>query len=441
IHRFPFTFIIPNSYIDTIDDEFAKVRHIVEAVVTRTGKTILNQYRISKPVLILRTYMCNSLLVNNSIQDLSQTFEKHFTTGDIEIMVEAAAFSSGDIFYLNIIVQPQRKHGRLEYIGCHVTESRRYSVSEMGAWRTDSETFPLYFAHATPLSTFMGSSSSSTASPSTFSAEDMDQIFDKQKPGVELTDVFAYRVGFATPTCKENFHHTSYYNEILFRHRLHIHITLSYSDEEKQHNTTTTLINDNNNTSDYFTEGSSSSSNTTTPSSPSWQTVLSKLRKGKLNNGKNNSNNNEEEEGRIYEKMDVETPMTIFDCRLKEDYGHLPSYFETGTVKPSFTTTMPMDLLSTAKEKELQANSNNNDGEDQQQQLDYHKKKKKEEDKKPSSKSKSKSSIPYAYLCECYYEFCQLMEINTKNNHETTIISDDASLQKIPSIPPPDYID
>ncbi|CAO3622209.1 unnamed protein product [Cunninghamella blakesleeana] len=439
IHKFPFTFIIPNSYIDTIDDEFGRVKHTVEAVITRTGKSILNQYRTSKSVLILRTYMSNSLLVNNSIQDLSQTFERHFTSGDIEVVVEASAFSPGDIFYMNIIVQPQRKHCRLEHIGCSVTESRKYSVTEMGAWRTSSGTFPLLFASATPLSTLMGSSSSF------IEEDDMISIFDKQQSGIELMDLFAYRIGFATPTCKDNFHHTSYYNEILFKHRLKIHVTLSYLNEEKQIYSTSSLLNDHqppiniNHDNDDFTEGfhsspsSPSSPPLTAPSSPSWQTVFSKLRKGKLNNIKNN----EEEDNRIYEKMDVEIPMIIFDCRLKEDYGHLPSYFETGIVKPSFTTTMPIHIQSSTssiendKKNELQDNSNdyyyyynNNDS----------KKKKKEEEKKPKS-------IPYAYLCDCYYEFCKLMEIdaNHHHHHHNTLL--EPSLEKIPSIPPPDYID
>jgi hypothetical protein len=115
--------------------------------------------------------------------------------------------------------------------------------------------------------------------------------------------------------------------------------------------------------------------------------------------------------------MAITTPIHVFDCRLKEDYGSLPSYFETGLVKPQFTTIMPSTITSPTTSKK---GRNENDNSLQQHT---------NEDEQPHHY--------HAYLCECYAEFCQLM------GSKSTYTPDDhhapTTLDRIPSRPPPEY--
>ncbi|CAO3599646.1 unnamed protein product [Absidia cylindrospora] len=411
VHTFPFTFIVPNSLVDTIEDEYGRVRHMVELQVGRTSKTsILNPWRISKPVLVL-------------LQDLSQTFDRKLTSADVTTMVDVAAVSPGDLFTIRFTIQPHRKHVQLESIETTVTESRRYSVPSLGAWRTTSDTFPLRYLYATPLI------DSSLASFSPL-ASTMEALFNnKQVAALDLVDTFAYRITFATPTCKSNIHHTTRFEDILFRHRLDIQLTLSYLNDDgiREYVTSTTPPSlegtPSANASHHHQQLITASSTTATPDllttttidsgssspSPTWQSVLHKLRKGKSGNTFDN--------GRHYEKMAISTPIHVFNCRLKEDYGSLPSYFETGVVKPQFTTIMP--AAETTKTTALSPPPS-----------------------PPASKTSKVRQIAtpldqhqyHAYLCECYYEFCQLMETAShQSNHPAS------SLERIPSIPPPDY--
>ncbi|KAI8081460.1 uncharacterized protein BX664DRAFT_194304 [Halteromyces radiatus] len=347
-HRFPFTFIVPNSLVDTIEDEFGRVRHVVEVTVNRKNKkSILNQWKLSKPVLVLRTFLSNSLLLNHTVQDLSQTFDRHLTAADVTIMVDVAVFSPGDLFTLLFTIQPHQKHVRLEHIEATVTESRRYAVSELKAWRTTSDTFLLRYLDATSLTDLPSSTSSSYSSTSSSSNTDLAMIFDRQGSGLDLMDTFSYRVTFATPTCKSNIHHTTHYDDISFRHRLDIRLTVSYLEEsgERVHidlNSPTVSSSSPTTTSSTITSSGAIVSSSPTSSAQAWQNVLLKLRKGRP--GKYD----EDQHGRQYEKVVVSTPIHVFDCRLKEDYGSLPSYFETGLVKPRFTTIMPTETGSSS---------------------------------------------------------------------------------------------
>ncbi|ORX62240.1 hypothetical protein DM01DRAFT_1298864 [Hesseltinella vesiculosa] len=362
-HRWPFTFIIPNSTIDTIESEYGRVKHTVEAIVTRTGKPLLiPDYRLSKSILILRSYMSDDLLVSNSIRDLSQTFERHLPAGDVSVMVEYSAFSSGDLYNLQFVIQPQQKDCRLESIQVSVTETRRYVVPELGAWRNDSHTFPLQYAYATPLG------EADSLCHAYIHDDDMIRVFDTANAssspptngthGLPLVDTFGYRVAFATPTCQDKFHHSTHYREIGIRHTLSIHVTLSHADPSGIASPPSTPA--------------SPSSPMTGPAQlqpPTWPSVVSRLRKGKKQHDAN----------RQLDHIKLDLPLTVFDCRLKEDYSHLPSYFETGLVESPFTTIMPGD------------------------QPRHH-----------------------AFLCPCYHEFCRQMEQTS-------------ALLNIPSIPPPDY--
>lgn len=373
---------------------------MVEAEVQRPGM-MTSSWHISKPVMVLRTYMSNSLLINNSLNNLSRTFEKNMVYGDIEVLIEAAAFSSGDLFYIRTIIEPQLKHTRLEHMEVNVIESRKYCIPEMRAWRTDSTSFPLQFAGSVRLAEF-GEVDTTT--------EQLMPIFDKNQNGIELEHDFAHRLAFYAPTCQQNIRHTTYLKEIQFRHHVEISLTLSYLDIQgnRQHlsrrnsfESVPESISGNLTPppAAYFnhnSRGGISNNNqrmTTMENHVTWQNVLLGL----------NKSNTKAEEFKTKDTIKFESTITVFDCRLKEDYGRLPSYFELG-VKP--TTIL----------------------------------KGKKNDKIKITKMKQPKKKPSPYLCSCYYTFCKEMELASQALYS---IKDDSTimplLDRIPSIPPPDY--
>ncbi|KAF7727967.1 hypothetical protein EC973_006855 [Apophysomyces ossiformis] len=402
-HRFSFAFVVPNSLVETIEDSYGRVRHVVEAVVARPGISLLNSWHISSPVLVLRTFMSNSLLMNNSLQDLSRTFEKHMVAGDIEVVIEAAAFSAGDIFYIRMMIQPQHKHARLENVSLSITELRRYCVPEMRAWRTDESVFPLSFAGSTRLL------DADKPYDIACSTDDIRPALEKNGGGIDLVDTFAHRIAFATPKCSQNIRHTTHFEEILFRHYLEINIVVSYLDDDGTRIYSAGTVN----SVDSFDVPSSSQTpfdNRTASAPPSpgltstsggWQNVLLRLRKSRNEQDARNR-------GRRRETIVLETPIIAFDCRLKEDYGRLPSYFELGMKVPDFGT------LSKTKKGNLQ----------------------KSDDPSPVV---GKHTKPRAYHCPCYYDFLKAMELAS----QTLLLQDSPMpmLERAPSKPPPEYAD
>ncbi|KAI8637930.1 hypothetical protein BD408DRAFT_423784 [Parasitella parasitica] len=452
-HRFSFAFVVPNSTVATIEDTFGRVRHVVEAQVQRPGIVMLNSWHITKPVMILRTYMSNSLLTNNSLANLSRTFEKHMVFGDIEVLIEAAAFSSGDLFYIRMIIEPHLKHSRIEHMEVNVTETRRYSVPEMRAWRNDAITFPMPFAGSVRLAEF-GEIDVTT--------KQLAPIFDKNQNGIELVHDFAHRLAFHAPTCQQNIRHTTYVKEIQFKHHLEINLTLSYLDidgnrqflsrsssqvsfeepmavpepavatgtltpppaahfaNNHHHNSsrgvgasiplpqssrppTTTSANNNSNSSSLPSTPPLTATNSPQSqqqNSASWSNVLSRLNKAKAHQ--------DIQDGRNRETITLDSPITVFDCRLKEDYGRLPSYHELG-VKPSLAINNP-----SGKKSKYKAQS--------------------------TMTTMDKPNQPHPYLCACYHAFCREMELASQALYLPTESAPAMPLlDRIPSIPPPDY--
>ena len=422
----------------TIEDTFGRVKHVVEAEVQRPG-IMMTSWHVSKPVMVLRTYMSNSLLTNNSLNNLSRTFEKHMVYGDIEVLIEAAAFSSGDLFYIRMIIEPQLKRTRIEHMEVKVTESRKYCVPEMRAWRTDETVYPMPFAGSVRLAEF-GEVDVTT--------DQLKPIFDKNQNGIELVHDFAHRLAFYAPTCQQNIRHTTYLKEIQFRHHVEISLTLSYLDIEgnRQHLSRRSSLeslgvvpeppspppsmgtitpppaahfayNSNNNSSRVVssptiqrisrptTPSPSSSSNTLTtassattnaalalgnPNNVTWQNVLLRLHKSVK----------ETDDGRSRETITLGSPITVFDCRLKEDYGRLPSYFELGVTAVPSSKTSKNDKIKLKKT--------------------------------------NRTNQPEPYHCACYHAFCEEMELASQALYNTTGNAMPL-LDRIPSKPPPDY--
>ncbi|KAI8991492.1 hypothetical protein BDF20DRAFT_844958 [Mycotypha africana] len=562
-HRFSFAFVIPNSTVATIEDTFGRVRHTIEAEVQRPGIVMLSSWRITKNVMILRTYMSNSLLTNNSLTTLSRTFEKHMAFGDIEIVIEAAAFSSGDLFYIRMIVQPHVKHTRIEHMEVNVTETRKYSVPEMRAWRHDSTTYSMPFAGSVRLAEF-GEVDNTTEQLKPIFCDNPTSTDSKtvnKKQGIELMHDFAHRLAFFAPTCQQNIRHTTYIREIQFKHHIEINLTFSYVTEEGNRqffnnlhsSTTDDIVNmteiadqvadipgsatasttssitpaiedlnlhspvmasgtltpppaayvqghsrnaidsppafENKNsvglispdmsngsysrsvrnssisqptagavasdpplitlrTNTDRTSNSSASNSSRDPhlqsrfsfqqpnqqsrqsqqhlpqehlqtyhNTSSWSDLLLRLNKTKIEQDASNSH-------RRKETITLDTPITVFDCRLKEDYGRLPSYFELG-VKPSVQQQQALNANNKKKSK-LYYSQNNNSGHRQQQ--------------LSAATMDKPDSRPHPFLCDCYYAFCKEMEMASQALYLSTENAPAMPLlDRIPSIPPPDY--
>lgn len=384
---------------------------MVDARVIGPGIQILNNWHISKPVLVLRAYMSDSLLTNNSLQDLSRTYEKHLPAADIQLVVERAAFSSGDLFFLRLIMEPQRKRVRLEHMELTITENRRYHVAEVRANRKDSEQFPLQFLQSVKL----------TEDDSTAQG-DLRGVFQKNSKGVDLTDTIAYRMTFATPTCMKNIHHTTYYKDILFRHHLNIAMTISFVDDTL---TRPSLSSNSSSTSDSSVTAieeqatramfalapppaafSLASTNTNTHiRSPQQSTWLPKIRKPV----------EKQQVIRRRETIRLETPVTVFDCRLKEDYGRLPSYSELNVTAHPTHGDDKNKMLPELMEPDFMLQC------------------------MPDSDEQMPSSEPQPQLCPCYFKFRRQMEMASQA--QLLMANNTAALERVPSIPPPEYVE
>ncbi|KAI9256644.1 hypothetical protein BDA99DRAFT_441864 [Phascolomyces articulosus] len=403
------------SVVESIEDMYGRVRHTVEAKVTRPGIQLLNSWTVTKNVLILRTYMSNSLLTNNSVQDLSRTLEKRIAAADIQVVIEQAAFSPGEAFSIRTVVQPQRKHVRIESMDLVVSELYRYLEIEMRAQRNGHEKFPFEFRASTSLEMPDDTTDS------------IQSLFDKHNgtKSIKLDGTFAHRLTFATPTCHQNIHHTTtHYKEIQFRHYLTVSMTISSPDDGGT--TTPPLLE----SSSSSTLSSASSSPLSTPSAHTadmpmmldaatagigaagWHNVLSRFRV---------SRNKSREKNRVYDTIVFEVPISVFDCRLKEDFGRLPSYFDLGIV--------PRPLTKPKNHKHK------------------HGKEKKNANALMSSDQRGIPEIdkphipPHTFLCSCYHEFALQMQYASQTPFlvTTTPEHEHPQLERIPSRPPPEY--
>jgi hypothetical protein len=451
--------------VETVEDVYGRVKHTVEARVTSPGISLLNSWHISKPVLVLRTYLSNALLTNNSIQDLSRTFEKHLPGVDIHLVVEQAAFSSGDLFHVRCMIQPQVKHIRLEHMELYIMENRRYAVPEMRALRTDQERFDLSFLSAGRLEESDNGGESSISTPDINS--DWSGIFTKSHGhAIDIHDTASYRLTFATPTCVRNFHHSTTNKDVLFRHHLSIHLSLSYPDPSPSSSSSSTsqpttshtneddLVaavtsrlarttmnrhhSDRSVDSHDSTHSSASATNqisgSTTPTAvgggggAKW---LSKLRKHR-------PDKDVDSEKRKREVVKFEMPITVFDCRLKEDFGRLPSYFELPQHSSAIATNglsekgqrMPATSVSSAATSP--SSSMPTTPTIQQDEPDL------------SSRRSSCSIEAHVFLCPCYFAFRRQVERASEVQlysppPPASEMNGSSSLDRIPSKPPPDY--
>ncbi|KAL0089160.1 hypothetical protein F4703DRAFT_1839684 [Phycomyces blakesleeanus] len=419
-HRFPFTFVVPNTMAETIEDIYGQVTHTIDAHASGPGLQLLNNLHTSKPVLVLRTYMSNSILTNNSLQDPSRTFEKHLDIADVQAVVENAAFSSGELLYMRLTIQPHQKNVRLEHIDVSIEETRRYTVIQMDALRTGTDNFGLDFLHATRL--LDGESVA-------VDTDELRSVFVKHGRPLEVNDTLVYRITLASPSCSRQIRHTTHYKDILFRHRINIKLTLSHSQGTVSapvsrtpsssnlptlsnqhialHQPLPTLpINHN-----HSLQISHSTPINTPP--PNWHNMLSKLRKPRLER-------ETEDAPRQNYPIIFESLIGVFDCRLKEDYGQLPSYADLGI------STNNIPLPSDSK------SANNNT--DRLAKASRHHKIKMDQ---------TKPGVPAPHLCTCYFRFQEQLRLASEAPvlHAPTIVNPITELDSTPSKPPPEYVE
>lgn len=364
--------------------------------------------------------MSNSLLTNNSIQDLSRTLEKKVTPADVQIIVEQAAFSSGDAFHIRIIIQPHRKNAQLESMQVFVVERYHYQELEMRASRSGKVKFPLEFKASTEVS-------DSTAEPqdTTHLIRGLFEKGSNRRP-VHLHDTIAHRLTFTTPTCEKNIHHsTSHLPEIQFYHHLIVKMSLSYpSAHPSPSSSSSTPAISRSNSSDSVVSLAEQSNSATYPpgNAPSWQSMFSKLR---ITRSRDKTKGK-----RQCDMLTFQIPVTVFDCRLKEDFGRLPSYFDIDNTNQVLSSSD--NVAETNEPGDVQFSNISSLS-------------------TPSSPTQGppvdKPYIPpHTFLCPCYYAFAEQMQ--RASQHPYLVTSTTASgngdttsdLGNIPSIPPPEYM-
>ncbi|KAI9266072.1 hypothetical protein BY458DRAFT_512548 [Sporodiniella umbellata] len=259
LNRWPFEFLIPNSQVETIEDEMAQVSYYMSATVQRPGMGTPN-LRCRRNLLLLRTLApSNDALTSHALPSTSIVAERRTEVCDATFYIEKAVVSSGTQFPISIVLSTQMKHVQLESIDIVLTERRIYQVPEYGARKAELHDFKLQLVSVTDTS-------------------DEEQFRQAMIPGSELTKYqikraitgknahiplgstpFQYKFVFTLPNCL-TMNHTTYFNEMNFLHHLKIDLEFSMGGQKTN--------------------------------------------------------------------VHLETPITILDCRLKEDFITLPTYQE-----------------------------------------------------------------------------------------------------------------
>ncbi|KAI8384406.1 uncharacterized protein BYT42DRAFT_529416 [Radiomyces spectabilis] len=265
LHRWPFEFMLPKDTVETIEDELAKVFYYISTTVHRAGKSV-PKLRSRRNILILRTpNWSDQALADTSLPTASITSERHMKMFDSIICIEKSVVSSGTRFPIALTIAPTVKNLFLESINVMLIERRSYRLPEFNARRGEVHDFKLPMATVTNLT---DPSLTDIVPASDVSLQHLRKVLCTKNAHIPLeANPFQYRFVFNLPNCV-SLNHTTTYHEIEFRHYLRIHIELSV--------------------------GLPPGGDQKAPR----------------------------------EHIHFETPITILDCRLKEDYAALPTYVE-----------------------------------------------------------------------------------------------------------------
>jgi hypothetical protein len=192
---------------------------------------------------------------------------------DATICIEKSNASSGTQLPISISLSPNIKHVFIESISVILTEKRVYRLPEFQARRVELHDFKVPISSASCMADPTLTSTHGLISQ--LSMKEMRRALGVKNAHIPLYDgPFQHRLIFQIPNCV-HLNHSSTFSEIDIRHMLKIHIEL------------------------------------TSPVS---------------------SDPVDMDVARTHVRL--ETPITILDCRLKEDYNALPTYEESLLVNP-----------------------------------------------------------------------------------------------------------
>ncbi|KAI8340536.1 hypothetical protein BC941DRAFT_417508 [Chlamydoabsidia padenii] len=274
LHRWPFEFLLPNRLVETIEDELAKVYYYVSTTVHRIGMGTVN-IRCRRRILLLRALSwSDQALTTHSLANPSIVVERRLAQCDATIFIEKSMASSGTQFPITVVLSPHRKHVHLESLSVLLTEKRVYQIPEFNVQRGELHDYKLPFHSARNMA---DTSMSSFAPPNDVDLTNLRRSLTTKNAHIPLTATpFQYRFVFTLPNCV-HLNHTTTYNEMHFNHFLKINIELSFPKDDDDNNDTNTTV-------------------------------------------------EEGKQGILRTSVHLDTPITILDCRLKDDHATLPSY-------------------------------------------------------------------------------------------------------------------
>lgn len=280
LNRWSFEFLIPNRMVETIEDEMAQVYYFIAATVQRPGIGTPN-LRCRRNILLLRTLApSDASLASYALPTTSIVAERKTNACDATIHIEKSIASSGTQLPISIVLSTQLKNVQLESIGIVLTEKRVYSVPEYNARRSESYDYKLQLTSVTDMadSEHMKEALIPT---SDLPPHQIRRALTAKNASIPLgTTPFQYRFVFTLPNCL-TLNHTTYFKEMNFSHNLRIDIELAVPTTGRR------------------------------PPSP------------------NGTCSDEIVNAVERTYIHLETPITILDCRLKEDYSTLPTYQES----------------------------------------------------------------------------------------------------------------
>jgi hypothetical protein len=266
LHKWPFEFLMSNKLVETIEDEFAKISYYLTASVERLGFGS-SKIKCRKDILLLRTEWNDQALTNNALRDSSVNIERHLKSCDAFIQLEKTTASSGTDIAVDLTLSPLVKNAHLESISAVLSERRVYRLPEFQARRNEFTDQDLHLKRTFDISEF-----STEDEEQTVTEGDLRRALSSYYAQVPLSGTpFQQRLIFTLPNCVRTNHSTTFH-EIDFRHWLKLDIAISRPPNDEELSTAAV------------------------------------------------------EKQFVFDRIRLDIPMTILDCRLKEDFGTLPTY-------------------------------------------------------------------------------------------------------------------
>lgn len=289
-----------------------KVYYYVSCTVQRPGMGTMN-LKCRRNILLLRALSwSDQALTSHALSNPSILVEKKLPQCDATIFIEKSMASSGTLFPISFILSAHSKHLFLESVSVVIQERRIYRLPEFEARRAEIHDYKLDIQQIHSLNDDCGVDDDLIFSLSNDSDEDdmdMDDheyyssdqddnnnnnldtkhlrktLFTKNAHVPLTATPFQYQFVFQLPNCI-HLNHSTTYHEMKFNHYLKINIELSLPEH---------LLND------------------------------------LLHQFKNHQHSmtikpDDHRKGFVRTSIHLDTPITILDCRLKDDYATLPTY-------------------------------------------------------------------------------------------------------------------